>query len=238
MAVARRGMPRPSLGLVDDQALQTYVKRVGTLMAAKSERPILPWNFGVVDDPTPNAFALPGGFIYVTRGLMGLMDSEAELASVLGHEIGHVTARHSVSMMSRAQLAQLGLGLGSVLLPDLQPAARRLVPGSNSCFSATAAMPNGRPTTWGSATPGHRDMTWTKWRMCSWRSSVPPRSKNRVRCRPGSQAIRRPASGSSAVKERIAAAGPQSGAPRRARRVFQRDRRSRVWRQPPSRLLP
>ncbi len=112
-----------SIGLVDDQALQAYVKRVGMLMAAKSERPGLPWSFGVVDDPTPNAFALPGGFIYVTRGLMGLMDSEAELASVLGHEIGHVTARHSVSMMSRAQLAQLGLGLGSVLLPDLRPAA-------------------------------------------------------------------------------------------------------------------
>ena len=112
-----------SLGLVNDQGLQTYVKRVGTQMAAKSERPNLPWNFGVVDDPTPNAFALPGGFIYVTRGLMSLMESEAELASVLGHEIGHVTARHSVSMLSRAQLAQLGLGLGSVLLPDLQPAA-------------------------------------------------------------------------------------------------------------------
>jgi predicted Zn-dependent protease len=112
-----------SLGLVDDGGLQAYVKQVGLQMAAKSERPNLPWNFAVVDDPTPNAFALPGGFIYVTRGLMALMDSEAELASVLGHEIGHVTARHSVSMMSRAQLAQLGLGLGSVLLPDLQPAA-------------------------------------------------------------------------------------------------------------------
>ena len=112
-----------SLGLVDDQELQGYVKRVGLAMAAKSERPSLPWNFAVVDDPTPNAFALPGGFIYVTRGLIGLMDSEAELASVLGHEIGHVTARHSVSMMSRAQLAQIGLGVGSVLLPDLQPAA-------------------------------------------------------------------------------------------------------------------
>ena len=112
-----------SLGLVDDPELQAYVKRVGLVMAGKSERPSLPWSFAVVDDPTPNAFALPGGFIYVTRGLVSLMDSEAELASVLGHEIGHVTARHSVSMMSRAQLAELGLGLGSVLLPDLQPAA-------------------------------------------------------------------------------------------------------------------
>src|SRR5262245_34415865 len=70
------------------------------------ERPQLPWSFQVVDDPTPNAFALPGGYIFVTRGLMGYMDSEAELAAVLGHEIGHVTARHSVQQISRAQIAQ------------------------------------------------------------------------------------------------------------------------------------
>ena len=109
-----------SIGLVEDAGLQAYVSRVGKALAAESERPQLPWRFGVVDDPTPNAFALPGGFIYVTRGLMGLMDSEAELASVLGHEIGHVTARHAVSMLSRAQLAQLGLGIGMILVPELQ----------------------------------------------------------------------------------------------------------------------
>lgn len=108
-----------SIGLVDDPALQQYVSQLGLAMARTSERPHLPWQFGVVDDPTPNAFALPGGFIYVTRGLLGLMNSEAELASVLGHEIGHVTARHSVSMLSRAQLAQIGLGVGMILLPDL-----------------------------------------------------------------------------------------------------------------------
>jgi predicted Zn-dependent protease len=109
-----------SIGLVEDAGLQSYVSRVGTALAARSERPQLPWRFGVVDDPTPNAFALPGGFIYVTRGLMTLMESEAELATVLGHEIGHVTARHSVTMLSRAQLAQLGLGIGMVLVPELQ----------------------------------------------------------------------------------------------------------------------
>src|SRR5687767_101561 len=95
-----------SIGLVQDQALQEYVQRVGATMAAVSERPQLPWQFRVLDDAQPNAFALPGGYIYITRGLLGLMDSEAELASVLGHEIGHVTARHSVSMISRAQLTQ------------------------------------------------------------------------------------------------------------------------------------
>ena len=108
-----------SIGLVQDQALQDYVQRVGATMASVSERPQLPWQFRVLDDPQPNAFALPGGYIYITRGLLGLMDSEAELASVLGHEIAHVTARHSVSMISRAQLTQLGMGLGMVLFPSL-----------------------------------------------------------------------------------------------------------------------
>ncbi|HET7463984.1 MAG TPA: M48 family metalloprotease [Longimicrobium sp.] len=108
------------IGLVPDSSLQAYVQRVGGALAAASERPNLPWTFRVVDDPTPNAFALPGGYIFVTRGLMGMITSEAQLASVLGHEIGHVTAKHQVTMISRAQLAQLGLGLGSVLVPQLQ----------------------------------------------------------------------------------------------------------------------
>lgn len=107
-----------SLGLVEDDALQAYVQRLGARLAAESERPGLPWTFRVVDDPTPNAFALPGGYIFMTRGMMNLIDSEAELAAVLGHEIGHVTARHSVTQISRAQLAQLGLGVGSILFPS------------------------------------------------------------------------------------------------------------------------
>jgi predicted Zn-dependent protease len=109
-----------SIGLVDNAALQDYVQRVGASLAAESQRPELPWTFRVVEDPTPNAFALPGGFIFITRGLLGYMDSEAELAAVLGHEIGHVTARHSVQQISRAQLAQLGLGLGMILVPEIQ----------------------------------------------------------------------------------------------------------------------
>lgn len=109
-----------TIGLVDDPALQQYVSDLGTRLAAASERPQLPWSFAVVDDPTPNAFALPGGPIFVTRGLLSLMGSEAQLATVLGHEIGHVTARHHVTRLSRAQLAQLGLGVGGVLFPDLQ----------------------------------------------------------------------------------------------------------------------
>ncbi len=95
------------------------MQEVGARLAAGSQRPNLPWRFRVVEDPTPNAFALPGGFIYLTRGMMSFMENEAELASVLGHEIGHVTARHSVQQMSRQQLAQLGLGLGAILSPTV-----------------------------------------------------------------------------------------------------------------------
>lgn len=97
-----------------DQKLQQYVEGIGKRIAAASERPNLPWSFTVVDDPTVNAFALPGGPIFITRGILTHMNSEAELASVLGHEIGHVTARHSVQQMSKAQLAQLGLGVGAI----------------------------------------------------------------------------------------------------------------------------
>ncbi|MDT8319469.1 MAG: M48 family metalloprotease [Xanthomonadales bacterium] len=107
------------LGLVEDPRLQDYVQRLGTQLAEASERPSLPWTFRVVDDPTPNAFAAPGGFIFVTRGLLALMGNEAEFVSVLGHEIGHVTARHSVSRMSRQQLAQIGLGVGAIISPQI-----------------------------------------------------------------------------------------------------------------------
>lgn len=101
-------------GLVDDPELQAYVSDLGVRLAAVSERPDLPWSFKVVDDPLVNAFALPGGFIYVTRGILAHFDSEAELAGVLGHEIGHVTARHGASQMSRQQLQQFGLVVGMV----------------------------------------------------------------------------------------------------------------------------
>jgi predicted Zn-dependent protease len=106
------------MGLYEDEALAAYVRTVGARLAAVSERPGLEWTFRVLDDPVVNAFALPGGYLYVTRGILAHLASEAELAAVLGHEIGHVTARHGVSQMSKAQLAQLGLGLGSILAPE------------------------------------------------------------------------------------------------------------------------
>lgn len=112
---------RQTMALVENEELQAYVERLGQQLASASERPELPWSFAVIDDPTPNAFALPGGPVFVTRGLLVLMDSEAELVSVLGHEIGHITARHSVEQISRAQLAQLGLGLGAIFVPEVRP---------------------------------------------------------------------------------------------------------------------
>jgi predicted Zn-dependent protease len=108
-----------SIGLYNDARVQEYVAQLGKRMAEASERPKLPWEFHVVDDASVNAFALPGGFIYVTRGLMTSINDEAELATVLGHEIGHVTNRHSVQQISKAQLAQLGLGIGSILSSDI-----------------------------------------------------------------------------------------------------------------------
>jgi predicted Zn-dependent protease len=102
------------IGLYPDQALQSYVADIGKKMAATSERPNLPWTFRVVDDPSVNAFAVPGGHVYVTRGILAHMTNEAELATVMGHEIGHVTARHTAHEMSKQELAQLGLVVGSI----------------------------------------------------------------------------------------------------------------------------
>jgi predicted Zn-dependent protease len=111
------GQVSAAYGLVEDEDVQRYVSDIGLRIAARTEAPYpdLPWSFKVVDDPVVNAFALPGGFIYVTRGILARFDSEAELAGVLGHEIGHVTARHSASQMSRQQLMQGALGVGMIL---------------------------------------------------------------------------------------------------------------------------
>ena len=105
---------KAAYGLYDNAGVQAYVSRLGMQIASKSERPSIPWQFNVIDDAAVNAFALPGGPVFITRGILTHMNSEAELVSVLGHEIGHITARHSVSQMSQAQLANLGLGIGSI----------------------------------------------------------------------------------------------------------------------------
>jgi predicted Zn-dependent protease len=108
------GQVTQEMGVYPDSGVQTYVSRLGKELAAGTERPQLPWTFTVIDDPTVNAFALPGGFIFVTRGILTHMNSEAELATVVGHEIGHVTARHSVQQMTRQQIAQIGMVAGAI----------------------------------------------------------------------------------------------------------------------------
>lgn len=122
------------LGLVDDPELQAYVSRLGGELAARSERPGLPWSFKVIDDPVVNAFALPGGYIYVTRGILAHMGSEAELASVLGHEIGHVTAQHSLNQISKQQVAMGGLLVGAILSPEVAQGAQAVQAGLGLLF--------------------------------------------------------------------------------------------------------
>ncbi|MGQ0538383.1 MAG: M48 family metalloprotease, partial [Gemmatimonadaceae bacterium] len=103
-----------SMPAIAEVGVKTLVAGIGLRMARASERPSLPWEFHTLDDASVNAFALPGGFIFVTRGIVTHLNSEAELAQVLGHEIGHVTAKHSVSQLSKAQLANIGLGVGMI----------------------------------------------------------------------------------------------------------------------------
>ncbi|MBE0475438.1 M48 family metalloprotease, partial [Rhodoferax sp.] len=102
-------------GLVKDARLQAYVNNLGQRLAKQSHREQLQWHFTVLDSPEVNAFALPGGYIYVTRGIMAYLQNEAELAGVIGHEIGHVTARHGAQRATRQQDAGLGVLAASVL---------------------------------------------------------------------------------------------------------------------------
>jgi predicted Zn-dependent protease len=102
-------------GVYNDPKLQAYVNQLGQKLAKQSHRSNLQWHFTVLDSPEINAFALPGGYVYVTRGIMAYMESEADLAGVIGHEIGHVTARHGAQRATRQQNAGLGVLAASVL---------------------------------------------------------------------------------------------------------------------------
>ncbi len=102
-------------GPTQDTQLNQYVNQLGQRMGQKSHRPQMPYNFRVVNANYINAYAFPGGSIAATRGILLKLDNEAQLAALLGHELGHVNARHSAESMSKGQLAQLGVGLGSVL---------------------------------------------------------------------------------------------------------------------------
>ncbi len=114
--------------LYNDVELQSYVQYVGDKLSDKSHRAGLDYTFTVLDSEEVNAFALPGGHIFITRGLMAYLNNEAQLAAVLGHEIGHVTARHAVRQHSAGQLTGLGAALGAAFIPGMgQAAGQQLV---------------------------------------------------------------------------------------------------------------
>src|SRR5688572_27173178 len=112
---------KQEMGVYNDPELLRYVNDIGMRLAKVSERPTLPWRFTVVDVPAVNAFAVPGGAIYITRGIMPFLDNEAELAGVIGHEIGHVTARHSAQQYTRQITGQVGLLALNILVPAARP---------------------------------------------------------------------------------------------------------------------
>jgi len=119
-------------GEYKNPAVQAYVNEVGQRLAKASHRPELDWHFTVLDTPDVNAFALPGGYVYVTRGIMAYMDSEADLAGVIGHEIGHVTARHGSQRATRQQGAGIGVIAATILGAVLESQG---VPGAASAAS-------------------------------------------------------------------------------------------------------
>jgi predicted Zn-dependent protease len=106
-------------GLYDDPDLQQFITEKGLEMAAISHRPKLAYEFKIVDSPVINAFAVPGGYVYFTRGIMAHFNNEAEFAGVLGHELGHITARHSVIRQRNQMLGQIGIIAGVILVPEI-----------------------------------------------------------------------------------------------------------------------
>src|SRR3990170_729391 len=131
---------RQEMGLYDNDGLQRYVQDLGMGLARSSERPNLPWSFAVLDSPAVNAFALPGGFIYITRGILPYLDNEAQLVGVLGHEIGHVTARRSACSSAASSCPRFAR---SAISPK---------GASACCSSSSAATTRFRRMRWGPST--------------------------------------------------------------------------------------
>ena len=122
IAMGRQSDPSivANFGLYPDDGIQKFIDEKGQKMAAVSHRPQLKYEFKVLDSPVVNAFALPGGYVYFTRGILAHFNNEAEFAGVLGHEIGHVTARHSVRQYSKQMVAQLGFIVGLVVSEEFR----------------------------------------------------------------------------------------------------------------------
>jgi predicted Zn-dependent protease len=121
-------------GLYENKGLQDFITQKGKSMAAISHRPNLNYEFKILDSEVLNAFAIPGGYVYFTRGIMAHFNNEAEFAGVLGHEIGHITARHSVSQQTKAVLGQVGLIGSMILVPQVAEFAEPLSQGLGLLF--------------------------------------------------------------------------------------------------------
>ena len=115
-----------SFGLYDNPEIQTFINQKGQEMAKISHRPHLNYEFKVLDSPVVNAFAVPGGYVYFTRGILAHFSNEAEFAGVLGHEIGHITAKHSVRQQTSQTLLQLGFVLGVAVNKQIREFAEPL----------------------------------------------------------------------------------------------------------------
>lgn len=127
--------------LVKDARLQKYVNQVGRWVASQSERPDLPWHFGVIDSGDVNAFAAPGGYVFVTRGLYALLQSEAELAGVLAHEAGHVIRQHHLKILQQSRLLDLGGQLLARKVGDGNEQVQRVI-GSGAEITARSLDQN------------------------------------------------------------------------------------------------
>ncbi len=121
-------------GLYENKELQNFISAKGKQMGAISDRPNLTYHFKIVDSEVVNAFAVPGGYVYFTRGIMAHFNNEAEFAGVLGHEIGHIAAKHSVSQQAKSTLGQIGLLAGMVLSPTVAQYGQELSQGLGVLF--------------------------------------------------------------------------------------------------------
>jgi predicted Zn-dependent protease len=121
--------------LVKDDRIQAYVSRVGLWVALQSQRPGLPWTFGVLDTKTVNAFAAPGGFVFITSGLMATLSNEAELAGVLAHEISHVVKRHHLAALQTVARTRLGAEVAATIATDARGLSDALVNAGVELFA-------------------------------------------------------------------------------------------------------
>ena len=129
-------------GIYEDKNLQEYINNIGNRLASNSELPDIRWTFTILDSPVVNAFALPGGYIYVTRGLISLANDESEIASVIGHEIAHVTARHTAERHAKATISGLGLEILDIVIgrPIVSNLANIGMQGILSSFSRSQEL--------------------------------------------------------------------------------------------------